>query len=55
MKGDAKVRKDAGSRELLERILTSSEGHVDCMESQFGVIEKIGIANYLSEQLGEEK
>ena len=38
------ARKDAGSRELLERILTSSEEHVDWLESQLGIIEKIGIA-----------
>lgn len=55
MKGDAKVRKDAGGRELLEGILTSSEEHADWLESQFGIIDKIEIGNYLSEQRVEEK
>ena len=44
--------RDAGSRELMERILTDSEGHVDWLETQLGVIKDIGIENYLSEQLG---
>ena len=47
--------KDGGSREILEHILEESEGHVDWLESQLHVIKEIGIENYLSEQLGEEK
>ncbi|MBI4345828.1 MAG: bacterioferritin [Elusimicrobia bacterium] len=45
--------KDAGSRELMEHILVDSEGHVDWLETQLGVIKDIGLENYLSEQLGE--
>jgi bacterioferritin len=44
--------KDAGSRELMERILVDSEEHVDWLETQLSVIKDIGIDNYLSEQLG---
>src|SRR5882672_5062766 len=44
--------KDAGTRELLEHILVSSEGHVDWLETQLGLIESLGLQNYLSEQLG---
>lgn len=47
--------KDGGSREILEHILEESEEHVDWLESQLHVIKEIGLQNYLSEQLGEEK
>lgn len=53
----AKV-KDNGSRELLERILTESEEHVDWLETQLHVIKEIGLENYLSEKIdgaGESK
>ncbi len=46
--------KDGGSRELLEHILTDSEGHVDFLETQLGLIKEIGLQNYLSEQMGGE-
>jgi bacterioferritin len=48
----AKV-KDNGSRELGERILVESEEHVDWLETQLGIIDQIGLENYLSEQMGE--
>ena len=43
--------KDAGSREVMEHILTESEDHVDWLEAQLGIIEAIGLERYLSEQL----
>lgn len=47
---------DNGSRELLTRILTDEEHHVDYLEAQLHVIKEIGIENYLAQQLhGEEK
>lgn len=46
--------KDAGSREILEHILTDTEEHIDWLESQLGIIKEIGLSNYLSEQLGSE-
>ncbi|MFQ5733381.1 MAG: bacterioferritin [Planctomycetaceae bacterium] len=45
---------DAGSRELMEEILVDSEEHVDWLESQLDLIEKMGIENYLVTQVGEE-
>ena len=39
------------TREILERILESEEEHVDWLETQFDLIERLGEANYLSEQM----
>jgi len=47
--------KDSGTRELLEEILVSSEDHVDWLETQIGLIERLGLQNYLAEKLGEGK
>lgn len=45
---------DAGSRELMEPILVESEEHVDWLESQLDLIDKVGIENYMTSQIGEE-
>lgn len=45
---------DNGSRELLESILGDEERHVDFVETQLAAIDLVGIANYLTQQLGEE-
>ncbi len=39
------------SRELLEDILESEEEHIDWLETQQGLIEKVGIHNYLQSQM----
>lgn len=44
---------DGGSRELLETLLVESEEHVDWLESQLDLIDKMGIENYLTTQVGE--
>ena len=44
---------DNGSRELLEEILVAEEHHVDWLESQFELIEQVGEAHYLSQQIRE--
>ena len=46
--------KDSGTRELLEEILVSSEDHVDWLETQIGLIERLGLQNYLAEKLGDD-
>src|SRR5262249_32632887 len=45
-------QKDNGTREILAPILVESEEHVDWLETQLGLIEQIGLQNYLSEQMG---
>ena len=44
---------DFVSRELFEDILASEEEHVDWLETQLGLIEKIGIQNYIQSHMGE--
>ena len=46
-------QKDNGTREVLAPILTESEEHVDWLETQLGLIDQVGLQNYLSEQMGE--
>ncbi|MBU43513.1 MAG: bacterioferritin [Spirochaetaceae bacterium] len=46
--------KDYVSRELFSSILESEEEHVDFLETQLSLIEKIGIQNYLQSQMGDE-
>lgn len=42
--------RDFVSREIFESILASEEEHVDWLETQLGLIEKIGEQNYLQSQ-----
>ena len=43
---------DNGSRELVEPILVESEEHVDWLEVQLHLIEKMGLENYILGQMG---
>ena len=43
---------DYVSRELFESILASEEDHVDWLETQLNLIDRIGIENYLQSQMG---
>jgi len=45
--------RDYVSRELLESILESEEEHVDWLETNLGLIEKVGIGNYQQSQIGD--
>jgi bacterioferritin len=42
--------KDYVSRDLFDSILQSEEGHVDWLETQLGLIDKVGIENYIQSQ-----
>lgn len=42
---------DYVSRDLFRDILASEEEHIDWLETQLGLIEKVGIENYLQKQM----
>ena len=44
-------RKDYVSRDLFDDILKSEEEHVDFLETQLGLIEKVGLENYMQSQM----
>ena len=45
--------RDYVSRELFEDILESEEEHIDFLEEQLGLIEKMGLQNYVQTVVGE--
>jgi bacterioferritin len=45
------TRKDYVTRELFDSILKSEEEHIDWLETQLALIEKIGLENYLQSQV----
>jgi bacterioferritin len=42
---------DYGSRELFEKILTAEEEHVDWLETQLSLIDRVGLQNYVQSQM----
>ena len=45
--------KDFVSRELLVQIQKSEEEHIDFIEAQLGLIDKMGLSNYVQSAAGE--
>jgi bacterioferritin len=49
---ESETRADYVSRDLFRRILESEEEHIDWLETQLELIDKVGVANYQQSQMG---
>ena len=45
--------RDFVSRDLVSSILEDTEAHIDFLETELGLVEKVGLHNYLQTQIGE--
>ena len=49
----ARGKGDNGSRQVLEKILSDEEHHIDWLEAQLTLIQTMGLPNYLAQQINE--
>ncbi len=42
---------DNGTRDLIGKILTSEEEHIDWLEAQLELLKQVGVENYLAQQI----
>ena len=50
----SEAARDYVSREIFQKILDDTEEHIDWIETQKDLIDKIGLQNYLQSQMNEE-
>jgi bacterioferritin len=51
---DCEASGDYVSRDLFRQILASEEDHIDWLETQLELIDKVGFANYQQSQMGHD-
>ena len=51
---DCEASGDYVSRDLFRQIMSSEEEHIDWLETQLELIDKVGIANYQQSQIGTD-
>jgi bacterioferritin len=52
---DCEACGDYVSRDLFRQIIASEEEHIDWLETQLGLIDKVGVANYQQAQMGDDE